>query len=56
MVSLITLDVAGTTVNERGAVYDTLKSVVEEALCLISDEDLHAPPWAPTRPRRSPAS
>ncbi|SJN08481.1 Phosphonoacetaldehyde hydrolase [Leucobacter sp. 7(1)] len=41
MVSLITLDVAGTTVNERGAVYDTLKSVVEEALSVtISDEDL----------------
>ena len=41
MVSLITLDVAGTTVNEGGAVYETLKSVVEEALSVtLSDDDL----------------
>lgn len=41
MVSLITLDVAGTTVDERGAVYDCLKAVVEEALSVtISDEAL----------------
>ncbi|WP_446428549.1 phosphonatase-like hydrolase [Leucobacter sp. 1207-22] len=41
MVSLVTLDVAGTTVNERGAVYDTLKAVVEEALSVtLSDDDL----------------
>lgn len=41
MVSLITLDVAGTTVNEGGAVYDTLKSVIEEALSVtISEDDL----------------
>lgn len=41
MVSLITLDVAGTTVNEGGAVYARLKEVVEEALSVqISDDAL----------------
>lgn len=41
MVQLITLDVAGTTVNEGGAVYASLKTVIEEALDLtISAEQL----------------
>ncbi|GAA4381642.1 phosphonatase-like hydrolase [Paeniglutamicibacter cryotolerans] len=41
MVQLITLDVAGTTVNEGGAVYASLKAVIEEALSVtISEEQL----------------
>lgn len=41
MVTLITLDIAGTTVDEGGAVYASLKAVIEDALSVtISEEQL----------------
>lgn len=41
MVSLLALDIAGTTVDEGGAVYATLKTVIESALSIqLSNEEL----------------
>lgn len=40
MIKLVALDIAGTTIDDRGAVYDALRTAVQERSATVADADL----------------